>query len=325
MPLLKSAYKAPWYFQNTHFQTIFAGALRPAKEVRYQTERLITPDEDFLDIEWLRSDNSRLAVVTHGMCGSARAAQVTAIATALHQVGFDVLAINFRGSGREVNRSFRTYHSGETGDLRFVIKTILERKIYEEISLTGYSLGGNVILKYLGEEGQMISPFIKSAAVMSVPVDLAGSEREMRKWKNKHYILNFNVGVRRLLQPKTQQFPQLLQIAQIKKARNLADFANIYVAPAFGFKDADDYHAKASSLPYLKHISIPVLLIQALDDSILSPECFPYQIAEESNFLHLEISKNGGHAGFVQFGNDVLMWSERRIRDFLLQHSAAAV
>ena len=321
MPLLKSNYKAPWFFKNTHFQTIFAGAIRPAKEVQYETERLDTHDEDFLEIDWLRSGNTRLAIVTHGMCGSAQAAQVKGIAVALSEAGFDVLAINFRGSGKESNRTFRTYHSGETEDLRFVIQTVLDRAIYQQISLTGYSLGGNVILKYLGEEGDKISPFIKSAAVMSVPVDLAASEIEMRKWKNKHYILNFNFGARKLLAPKAEQFPDQLQMSQLKEARNLSDFANIYVAPAFGFKNADDYHKKASSLPYLDFIRVPVLLIQASDDTILAPECYPKEIAERSDFLHLEISKNGGHAGFVRFARDGHMWSELRIRDFLLQQS----
>lgn len=322
MPLIKSDYKAPWFFTNTHFQTIYSGAIRGAKVVAYQTERLTTPDNDFLDIDWLRAGNERLVIITHGMCGSAQAAQVKGIAAAFTESGFDVLAVNFRGSGKESNLNFRTYHSGETGDLRFIVNTIFERASYREISLAGYSLGGNVILKYLGEEGETAAKIIKSAAVMSVPVDLVGSDLEMRKWKNRHYILNFNIGVRKLLAPKALQFPERLQMSQLKKAKNLSDFANVYVAPAFGFQDADDYHSKASSLPYLSNISVPVLLLQALDDTILSADCYPGDIAEKSPFLHLEISKHGGHAGFVRFGTDGHMWSELRFRDFLLQQDS---
>ncbi|MFZ4544846.1 MAG: YheT family hydrolase [Saprospiraceae bacterium] len=317
MPIIVSKYKAPYFFRNTHLQTIYAGAIRKVQSLPYETERLDTPDGDFLDIDWLRKGNKKVVIITHGMCGNAHADLVKGIANAMSEVGFDIIAINFRGSGKESNRSFKTYHSGETDDLRMVINTIAARSLYHSISLAGYSLGGNVILKYLGEEGSLLPGVVKNAAVMSVPVDLVGSDLEMKKWKNKHYILNFNFGVRRLLAPKIEQFPDLLHMKHIKKAKNLSDFANVYVAPAFGFKDADDYHTKASSLPYLQHIKVPTLLIQAQDDTILSESCYPYEIAKANPNLFLEITTNGGHVGFVRFAKDRFLWSELRFREFL--------
>lgn len=318
MPSVKSYYNAPWYLRNTYLQTMYAGRFRKVHlPLPYQRERIETSDGDFLDLDWLNNDNKRIVIIAHGMGGNAERTHVKGLAKAMFDIGYDVLAINFRGSTSETNRLFRTYHSGETGDLRFVIQKVIDSKKYESINLSGYSMGGNVILKYLGEENERLSPLIRRAAVMSVPCDLVGCEVEMNTLKNKLYLWNFNIGLRQMLYPKAEGFPDKITRKQINKASNFTDFANIYVAPAFGFKDADDYHDKASSISYLDKITIPTLLLQAKDDTILSESCFPHAIAEEHPYLTLEVSKHGGHVGFVRLNKDGYSWAELRLRAFI--------
>lgn len=317
MPTVKASYRAPWYFSNAYLQTFYAGALRPLQTPDYQRERLELPDGDFLDIDWLKQGSERLVILTHGMCGSTRSKNVMGLAYAYHQIGYDVVAINFRGASGETNRHFRIYHSGETGDLRTVIQLLSDRNIYHSISLSGYSLGGNVILKYLGEEGKNLNPIVKRAAVMSVPCDLYLSNIEIEKFKNKPYLMDFNKDLRKLLYPKTELFPELLTKKELDDAKNFVDFANVYVTRAFGFKDADDYHIQASSLPYLKNISIPTLLLQSKDDSLISKNSIPYEIANQHPLLRLEVSERGGHVGFVRFSKDKLSWAELRLRAFI--------
>jgi uncharacterized protein len=317
MPTLKASYKAPWFFSNSYLQTMYAGAFRPIRVPAYERERLELPDGDFVDIDWLKQKSERLVILTHGMCGSSRSKSVIGLAHAFYQIGYDVVALNFRGASGENNRHFRIYHSGETGDLRTLIQLIAARNSYQSISLAGYSLGGNVILKYLGEEGKQINPIIKRAAVMSVPCDLYESNFEIEKWKNKPYLIDFNRDLRKLLYPKAVHFPDLLTKEEVKKAKNFVDFANLYVTRAFGFKDADDYHKQASSLPHLQHIAVPTLLLQAKDDTLISQNSIPYEVAEQHPFLRLEVSEKGGHVGFVRFSKDRLSWAEMRLRAFI--------
>jgi uncharacterized protein len=321
MSITKSSYRAPWYLQNAHLQTMYAGAIRNVEIPPYSRQRIETPDGDFLDLDWLKKRNNKnLAIVTHGMCGNSTRVHVKGLVKALFDAGFDVLALNFRGSSGEPNRSFKIYHSGETNDLRHVIQQVIHENKYQSIILSGYSLGGNVILKYLGEEGEKLHHTIKRAAVMSVPCDLAGCDEMMEKWTNRHYLWNFNKGLRDLLWSKAERFPDLLTKAALKKAKTLQAFGNLYITKAFGFKDADDYNVRASSKPYLHNIKIPTLLLQAKDDPILSESCFPYEIAAQHPYLTLEVAPHGGHVGFVQFQKNKFSWAELRLLAFVQEN-----
>lgn len=317
MPLIYTTYKAPWYFKNGHLQTVYGSTFRKISQPKYQREQLDTPDGDFLFLDWIKNNNKKLAIITHGMCGSSNETHVKGLVNALSAIHYDVLALNFRGSNDIPNRTWKTYHSGETDDLRFVINEILCRNEYEAIVLTGYSLGGNIILKYLGEQSDQISPLIKRAAVMSVPCDLDGCDLALQKGINKLYLWKFQKDLHKLLKNKVLQYPDKFSYEAFKKAFSLGDYANVYIAPAFGFKDADDYHTKSSSLQYLHKIKIPTLLLQAKDDAFLSASCYPTDIAEKSPYLTLEISQNGGHVGFTRFDKDKYSWADLRLRAFL--------
>jgi predicted alpha/beta-fold hydrolase len=318
MPTTSSSYRAPWYLSNAHVQTIYAGSMRKVAIPPYTRERLETPDGDFLDVDWLKkADNERVVIVTHGMCGDTYRPHVMGLVNAFFDIGYDVAALNFRGASGEPNRLFRNYHTGETNDLRFVIQQIIHKNKYNSISLSGYSLGGNVILKYLGEEGESVHPIIKRAAVVSVPCDLVGCDSMMEKWSNRHYLMTFNKGLRVLLAPKAERYPDLLSLKALEKANTFQKFANLYITKAFGFKDADDYHTRASSLPYLEKIKVPTLLLQAKNDPILSESCYPYTIAEKHPYLTMEVAKNGGHVGFVRLQKDGFSWAELRLRAFV--------
>ena len=180
--------------------------------------------------------------------------------------------------------------------------------------MVGFSLGGNVILKYLGE-GRKIPKQINKAVAISTPIHLKGSLESLDKFYNKVYSTSFLVDLRNKYKQKMEQFPEKMSLADLKKIKSLYDFDNIYTAPANGYANANEYYAKSSSLQFLPNIKIPVLILNAKNDTFLSPECYPYDIAENHNNIFLETPKYGGHVAF-HISNSVY-YSETRTLEFL--------
>ena len=314
MPLLAdSTYRPPWGLANGHLQTILPVLFRGVPLITCERERIETPDGDFLDLDWNRNQRSQsLVIITHGLEGNSANASVQGMARAFHRAGWDTLAWNLRGCSGEVNRLLRTYHSGAWEDLQCVIEHASPG--YRNIVLVGFSIGGNLTLKYLGDHGTAIHPAIKGAVASSVPCDLASSARVLESRINSIYMNHFLRDLRRKIREKATAFPGGISTEGLDRIRTFREFDGTYTAPLNGFLSAEDYWAKASSKPSLAGITVPTLLINALNDPFLGPECFPKKEAEANPHLHLELPESGGHLGFLTLGKEY--WSETRAVEF---------
>jgi len=305
-------------FRSAHLQTIYPSLFRKVPVVTDTRERIETPDGDFIDLDWARENgHKRLAVLTHGLEGHSKGHYCQGMAQALQRAGWDVVASNFRGCSGEPNLKLQSYHSGATGELQIVLDHIFSSKNYEEVSLIGFSLGGNLTLKYLGDLGVEVDARIKGAVVLSVPCDLASSAKQLERWQNRIYMRRFMKTLRVKVREKAIRFSGQIKIEGLDQMRTFAEFDNVYTGPIHGFKDADDYWTQCSCRHVLKNIAVPTLLINALDDPFLTPECFPHKAAAANPCFTLETPKHGGHLGFVEFNDEGVYWSERRAVAFL--------
>ena len=322
MPILKSTYKPFFLFKKKHFNTVFRTFFTYNK-IEYIRERLELDDGDFIDLDFSNVNSSTIIIALHGLEGSSSSKYILALAKLFNQNKKDFVAVNLRGCSGEPNRLLSSYHSGKTDDLGLIINHIDTNYPHKNILLVGYSLGGNVVLKYLGEQGQNINPKIKCAVTISAPCDLTSSSIKLAGAQNKLYMYKFMNTLKSKTLQKLEQYPDsFLEKKAIKSAKNFYDYDNLYTAPAHGFKNAEDYWAKSSSKPFLYRIKIPTLMISSLDDTFLSDECYPYEIAEKHSQLYLETPKYGGHVGF----NSKLIgkngyWLEKRIVDFVKENS----
>ena len=314
MPLIASStYRPPWGLANGHLQTILPVLFRRVPPITLERERIATPDGDFLDLDWNRDHRSdSLVIITHGLEGNSANASVQGMAGAFHRAGWDTLAWNLRGCSGELNRLLRTYHSGAWEDLECVINHSAEE--YQNIVLVGFSIGGNLTLKYLGDHGTAIHPSIKGAVAFSVPCDLASSALVLESRINSIYMNHFMRDLRRKIRAKAVAFPGGISTEGLDRIRTFREFDGTYTAPLNGFLSAEDYWTKASSKPSLHGITVPTLLVNALNDPFLGPECFPKKEAAANPHLHLELPESGGHLGFLTLGKEY--WAETRAVDF---------
>ena len=311
MPILESRFQPPFYLRNGHLQTIL-GAILPR---RYQScivpERLELPDGDFLDLDWAKAGHRRLAILSHGLEGSSKNSDIRGLSIAFNDAGWDTLAWNFRGCSGETNRCLRFYHSGETDDLSFVIKHAARN--YASLVLVGFSLGGNMILKYLGEGD--VHPFIQAAAAVSAPIDLASSAEALdRRASNQFYLRRFMKSLAAKIEAKAKRFPTEINATGVREIRSFSVFDDRYTSRIHGFRDAEDYWHQSSAIGYIDRLSVPTLLLNAKDDPFLSLESFPYAAARQNLRLFLETPDTGGHLGFVDGRG---FWIERRIPEFM--------
>lgn len=316
MPVIESTYKPLFQFKNGFIATVYSGLVRKIKDFEQQRERIETRDSDFLDLDWSCAEKKSDAVIIllHGLEGHAQRPYVTGTAKLFNQNGIDAVCVNFRGCSGEDNRFYNSYHSGATDDLDDVVKHCIEQKGYSKVIIKGISLGGNITLKYLGENRE-IPKQVKSAIAISVPVHLNGSARELHTLKNKAFAIRFRQHLVNKLKVKIVQFPDRISVAEIKSIKTLREFDEVYTSTAHGFLDALDYYEKSSSLQFLKNIKVPTLLINALNDSFLSPECYPVKAAKHNDKLHLEMPNYGGHVGFIQKGG--VYYNEKRALEFV--------
>ena len=315
MPLVTSNYSPPLFFRNAHLATIYSGIIRKVNGVVQKRERLTLSDGDFLDLDWSKSitPTQKLVILLHGLEGDGQRPYITGSAKLLNQNGYDACAVNYRGCSGEPNRLYRSYHSGVTEDLREVIYHILKTKYYSEIYIKGFSLGGNLVLKYLGED-HTIPKEIKGAVAVSVPCNLHNSCEQLLLLHNIHYAIRFKGNLIGKLRQKQSMFPELITDSDIKKIKTLKDFDDVYTSRAHNFKDALDYYTQCSSLQFLPNIKVPSLIINALDDSFLGPKCYPFSEVEHNPNLYLETPKYGGHVGF--WGKKNITYTEKRALEF---------
>lgn len=318
MPLVEqSTYRPPPFFENGHVQTLFPNLFRRVKGMDYKRKRIATPDGDFLDLDFSCVGAKRAAIVAHGLEGSSERSYVQGMIRALNRRGWDGIAWNFRGCSGEPNRRPRFYHSGDTADLATVVENVLESGLYAGLALIGFSLGGNVVLKYLGERGEGVRGKIRAAVTFSVPCDLASSAVKMAEPSNAVYMRRFLRLLHKKIRAKKKLFPGEIDDRGYSHIRNFADFDERYTARLHGFEGAKDYWRKASSKPFLRKIAASTLLVNALDDPFLNQPCYPYEEAKSSSRFFLEIPDSGGHVGFVSFNKKGEYWSELRAAEFL--------
>ena len=318
MLLPNSTYHPEFLFKNSHFNTIYRTLFQNLKII-FSRKRMELEDGDFIDLDFSTVYSDKIVIAIHGLEGSSNSNYIKSLTNILNVNNFDVMVINLRGCSGELNRLLSSYHSGKTDDLNKVINYLTANYSYTEINLVGFSLGGNMILKYLGEKLFNIHTKIKYAVAISAPCDLQGSSIELSKFWNRIYMQRFLISLKKKLNVKAKQFPNsFLDIGKIENAQNFFDMDNLYTAPAHGFKDAVDYWEKNSSKQFIPNIKTPTLLITSQDDPFLSRSCIPIKEAKNNSDFTLELTNYGGHVGFnTSFSRANNHWLENRIVEFL--------
>jgi predicted alpha/beta-fold hydrolase len=296
--------------------TVQAGLFRKVKGVAQQRERIHLKDGDFLDLDWsyCAQPTSKAVLVFHGLEGDAQRPYVTGCAKQYLLNNFDVCAVNLRGCSGTPNDLYKAYHSGATDDVHEVITHLENLKKYSTLVLHGFSLGANLVLKYLGEKN-ISNSSIKSGIAISVPCDLHDSLEQLLQLKNYLYTQRFKKHLVQKLRMKQKMFPEKITLNEIKSINTLKDFDDVYTSKAHGFKNALDYYEQSSSLQFLHRIKVPTLIINAKNDSFLGPKCYPIEQAKKSEHLYLEMPLHGGHVGFQEKNN--ISYPEKRVINFL--------
>lgn len=314
MPIVPSEFRPPRLIHNGHLQTILPVVFPRRFQDAARRERLELADGDFLDLDWYRAGCGRIAVLTHGLEGASTQGYIRGLAAALLEAGWDVLAWNFRSCGGVQNRLPRFYHSGDTLDLGVIVQHAAKHAA--TVALIGFSLGGNVTLKYLTEPA--CHPAVTTGVAISVPVDLASSARKIdRQLSNRIYRRRFLKTMVAKIASKAAVFPGRFDVRGLDRIKTLEEFDDLYTAPLHGFRDAADYWSQSSAGPRLAQLPVPTLLINARNDPFLSEASFPWSTARASQLLHLEAPASGGHVGFLDLQHGLQPWSERRVVQWL--------
>lgn len=316
MPIIPSRYNPNGLFRNGHFSTIYSAKLRRAPRLFQERERMLLEDGDFMDLDFSFSpgETKSIAIVLHGLEGNAQRTYMRGQSFLLNKMGWDACAVNYRGCSGEPNTAYVSYNAGKTDDLKAVIDYVLSKEKYDKIALIGFSLGGNLLLKYLGE-GNVVPKEIFKAVAISSPINLKGSLERLSQWNNWVYRTSFLFDLKRKYRKKMISYPEFMSQSDLQKINSLKAFDDLYTAPAHGFIDAYDYYQKNSSLQFLPKVSIPVLILNAKNDSFLSENCYPVSLADKSKNIYLEVPNYGGHVGFHK--TDKTYYSEERALQFL--------
>jgi hypothetical protein len=277
-----------------HLQTI-AAVLFPPPPVSFQRERWDTPDGDFIDVDFAGSAQApRLAVLFHGLEGCSDSHYARLLARELPAAGWRVAIPHWRGCSGEPNRKPRAYHSGDTAEVDWIL-----RKFSTPVDAIGISLGGNALLKWLGERGAAAAPLVRRAATVSAPLDLAAAGHALDRGLNRLLYTRMFLST---LKPKSlaqlQRFPALFDQTRLRRARTFREFDDIYTAPLHGFRDVDHYWSSSSSGPWLDRICVPTLVINARNDPFLPEQALEAASAKAAGSVLLEFPRTGGHVGF---------------------------
>jgi predicted alpha/beta-fold hydrolase len=310
-----------WWLPGPHAQTLGARLLRSrAVGPELRRERVELPDGDFLDLDATDGGpDGPLVVVLHGLEGSARSGYARQVYRALLARRIASVGLNFRSCSGVLNRTPRLYHSGETGDLRFVLELLRRRFPGRLLGAVGFSLGGNILLKYLGEEGAA-APLIAAAAI-SVPFDLAAGARRLERGFSRAYRRYLVGKLKRKTLAKAALLDGRVDLERVRRSRTFVEFDDAATAPLHGFADASDYYARSSSNRFLAAIRVPTLLIHSQDDPFLPAGAIPGATVAENPFLRAEFPERGGHVGFVSgppWAPE--FWAEERAAEFLAGH-----
>lgn len=325
----RSTYKPAWWLRNCHLQTIYPALFRRVTiPPEYHRERFTTPDGDFLDVDFCGQGNGPLVILLHGLTGSSQSGYIKGLQRSLLEQGLRSAALNFRGCSGQANSRVRCYHSGETEDIHFLYQALRRREPETLIAAAGFSLGGNVLLKWLGEQGQNLNLF--AAVAVSVPLVLGICATKLDTGFSRLYRKNLLDELRSYLNNKLRHLEsqghedeanQLNALGDLNTIQSFWEYDDRVVAPLHGFIDVHDYYRRSSSRQFLQAITVPTLLIQAVDDPFMTSEVLP-QPSEISASVVLEFTERGGHVGFIsgQVPFKPRYWLEQRIPEFLLNH-----
>ncbi len=328
MPILNSSFKPAWWLRNPHLQTLWPALIRRTSRPPVIRERLSTPDGDFVDADWCGDASNPIVILLHGLAGSSQAGYLIGMQRALLGRGFRSVALNFRGCSGEPNLSARSYNSGDTEDLRYLCCYIRQKYPQTPLAAVGFSLGGNVLLKWLGEEGRRLDLF--AAVAVSVPLQLELCVGRMDQGFSRVYRNHLLRRLKQNLRDKREHLRGCGRVAEAQRLEGLGNLEGVWsfweyddrvVAPLYGFRGARDYYLKSSSRQFLRSIHTPTLVIHSVDDPFMTPAVIPTE-EELSSDVYLEVTRAGGHVGFIsgQTPARPSYWLEQRIPEFLAEH-----
>lgn len=293
----KHFFRPAWWLPGPHLQTIWPTFSRNHLQVQCQRERIELSDGDFVDLDWCSQvKHQPIVLILHGLEGSAESPYARGMLQCVKQQGWRGVVMHFRGCSGEPNRLPRAYHSGETKDVAEVVGILRQREPHTPIVAMGFSLGGNVLLKWLGETGEE-NPLLAAVAI-SVPFELAKSAARLQKGFSRLYQRHFLKSLCEKMQRKPDLEKALPNFPGVAQLKNIYQFDDIITAPIHGFASAEDYYTKSSSRQYLKKITVPALLLHAKDDPFMTADVIP-GAHELSPMVKLEVTERGGHVGFV--------------------------
>ncbi len=315
-------FRPAWWARGRHVQTVWSRLIRRKEEVSTRRARWTTADGDFLDLDFMDGPvQSPQLLVIHGLEGSSQREYVRGFLARASRRGWRGVALNFRSCSGVPNRTPRLYHSGDSPELNWVVGELCKRDPGAPILPVGVSLGGNVLLKWLGERGEDAPDEVVAAVAISTPFDLAAAAGKMSEGLGRVYSYHFLRSLKAKALRKARDYPEMLDAVAVRRARNWRQYDDAVTAPLHGFRDADDYWARSSSLRFLEGIRRPTLLISARDDPFIPASSLPLKQVESSRWLHAEFSRRGGHAGFVsgRLPWRPVYWAERRAIEFLAE------
>ncbi len=324
-PWTARRFKAPWWLTGAHFQTLAGKFFRRATGAMLTTERIETRDGDFLDIDWMPETDptAPLVLVLHGLEGHTKRGYMVQTFLALADRGLRAVGLNFRGCSGEVNRAPRFYHSGETEDVGFVISLLRDRFPTRPLMAVGFSLGGNILLKYLGEQGSKNASALSAAVVISVPYNLsAGTKALERGGMTRIYVRYFLRSLLAKVRAKEAILADILDLDAVWASATLRDFDDAATAKLHGFAGAEDYYQKSSSNRFIPSIRVPTLMLHSRDDPFLPMTALPLSEIKANPFLNLILTDGGGHVGFFEGGPpwNPSFWMEDQSASFLAYH-----
>lgn len=321
--IIKSSFKPAKWAKNRHIQTIWPRFIQPRKNLQYTTERLNTPDGDFVDLAWSPSPNESkgTVVIFHGLEGSIRSHYANDLMAFLYRQGWQVVLMHFRGCSGEPNKTTRTYHSGDTRDALFVLDYLKSKFSHQLMVGIGFSLGGNMLLKLLGEHPSQ--SWLNAACVISAPLKLVECSRSINQGFSRVYQRYLLASMRRTLLKKMQNIDYSTDLplteAHVKAISTFREFDDLVTAPLHGYEDAVDYYEKCSGYYFLRAVRTPTLVLHSKDDPFMNEHVIPEE-TDLSTSVTMELSEQGGHVGFMQGPPwKPVIWFHQRIADFLLE------
>lgn len=322
MATLQASYRAPVWLPGGNLQTLYPALLARRPTVNYRRQRWDTPDGDFIDLDWtepqdrgLRIEEQPLLVLFHGLEGSSNSHYARALMHAAVARGWHGVVVHFRGCSGELNHLPRAYHSGDSAEIDWILRRLRALHANGPLLVAGVSLGGNALLKWLGEQGTDARTVVHRAAAVSAPVDLHAAGHALEQGFNMVYTNNFLATMKRKSLAKLRMHPKLFDEARLRATRTLREFDDLVTSRLHGYRDVDDYYTRASSKPHLAHIAVPTLLLNARNDPFLPAAALP-ELRSLPAAVSATFPDEGGHAGFPD-GTGTLAWLPQTVLEFL--------